>query len=520
MNYAVLKGAAYALIHAPDMVIHNGATQTVERQVNPDSEYLKKIKGHLRSYQDAVNYAPNQTYIGNIHPAELKKLAKDGSFLGVDVKGVRDGRLGDIMPEDEFIFMMKICDAFDLVILEDGFSKSAKEVYVKRELKYKSDEDVQKEVSRVKDGGLLADIQKFVNEEHAEGLYFNEKLVGCVKRAHDIDVNLNSHVMFENLVAKASGVVAFKELIRKNNIDAASIDLVIECSEEACGDMNQRGGGNFAKSIAEMAGAINATGFDIRGFCAAPAHTLVTAASLVKAGTYKNVVMVAGGASAKLGMNGKSHVTKNLPILEDVLGAFAALISENDGVSPILRTDLVGRHTVSAGSAPQAVMNALIVEPLNKASLKVTDVDRYSVEMQNPDVTKPAGAGDVPEANYKMIAAIGVKEGHIERADLMKFVEEHGMVGWAPTQGHIPSGAPYFGFAIEDFKSGKINRAMVVGKGSLFLGRMTNLFDGISIVLEKNSGEISSGASGASKEEINKLIAIAMRDFSQKILSE
>ena len=32
---------------------------------------------------------------------------------------------------------------------------------------------------------------------------------------------------------------------------------------------------------------------------------------------------------------------------------------------------------------------------------------------------------------------------------------------------------------------GKISNAMIVGKGSLFLGRMTNLFDGVSIVMEK-----------------------------------
>lgn len=41
----------------------------------------------------------------------------------------------------------------------------------------------------------------------------------------------------------------------------------------------------------------------------------------------------------------------------------------------------------------------------------MTDIDKYSPEMQNPDITKPAGAGDVPEANYKMIAALAVKKG-------------------------------------------------------------------------------------------------------------
>ncbi len=42
MNYPVVKGTSYILVHAEDMVIHNGTTQTTERVINPDSEYLKK----------------------------------------------------------------------------------------------------------------------------------------------------------------------------------------------------------------------------------------------------------------------------------------------------------------------------------------------------------------------------------------------------------------------------------------------------------------------------------------------
>ena len=69
--------------------------------------------------------------------------------------------------------------------------------------------------------------------------------------------------------------------------------------------------------------------------------------------------------------------------------------------------------------------------------MKVTDIDKFSPEMQNPDITKPAGAGDVPLANYKMIAALAVKRGDIQRTEINDFVEKHGLVGWAPTQGHI-----------------------------------------------------------------------------------
>ena len=218
-------------------------------------------------------------------------------------------------------------------------------------------------------------------------------------------------------------------------------------------------------------------------------------------------------------MNGKDHIKKGLPILEDCIGGFAALISENDGVNPVLRTDIVGRHTVGTGSSPQAVMSALVTAPLEKANLTVKDVDKYSAEMQNPDITKPAGAGDVPNANFKMIGALGVMKKQLEKAEINEFIENHGMEGWAPTQGHIPSGVPYLGFCREDLTSGELNRAMIIGKGSLFLGRMTNLFDGVSIVLERNSGKVEEN-SGVSKEEVKKLVAEAMRNFASSLIEE
>lgn len=509
MSYAVLKSVGYALIHTPEMVLHNGTTQTTEVLVNPNSEYIKNIRESYRSYEEVVNYAPNQVYIGNMTPDKLRELGD--SWINLDIKGERVGKYGEILPEDEFLIMMKVCDKFDLVMIEENFLSETLEKLKKNPIFYDSDQVTLK-------GDKLEEIEKLLSE-HNEGLYYNGKLVGCVKKAHDIDINLSAHTMLENTVVKTSGVVAFRHLIHKNGIDPSIVDYIIECSEEACGDMNQRGGGNFAKSIGELVGAINATGCDMRGFCAGPTHALINAASLVKAGTYENIVIVAGGATAKLGMNGKDHVKKGLPILEDVLGSFAILISKNDGYSPVIRTDLVGKHTVGTGSSPQAVMTSLIVDPLVKGGLKITDIDRYSVEMQNPDITKPAGAGDVPEGNYKMIGAIGVKKGDIEKKDLVEFINKHGMKGWAPTQGHIPSGVPYCGFAIEDLTKGNLNRAMIVGKGSLFLGRMTNLFDGVSVILERNNGEDDQKET-ISKDMINKMIAKAMREFAEKLGKE
>lgn len=512
MNYPVVKGTSYILVHAEDMVIHNGTTQSTERVINPDSEYLKKLPNHLRSFEEAVNYMPNQVYIGNMKPEDLREHKQPWYDKPLE-NASRNGKYGEIMPEDEFIGLIKIVDAFDLVKLTKEFTEEVKAKLEKHPL---INDDL---IAKLKTGDDLADVEKLINEQGAEALYLDNKVVGCVKRAHDVDANLTAHVLFENLVCKASGVLAGLNLVAKNDINPEDVEYVIECSEEACGDMNQRGGGNFAKSIAELVGFKNATGSDTRGFCAAPTHSLIVASSLVQAGTFKNVVVISGGSTAKLGMNGKNHVEKDMPVLEDMVGGFAVLIGENDGVNPILRTDLVGRHTVGTGSSPQAVMTSLVTEPLDKANLKITDIDKYSVEMQNPDITKPAGAGDVPNANYKMIGALGVMRKDLERSQIKDFIEKHGMEGWAPTQGHIPSGVPFLGFAREDILEDKMNRAMIIGKGSLFLGRMTNLFDGVSIVVEKNPGKVDE-EKGVSEEEVRTLVAEAMRDFASHLLKD
>ena len=508
---SVIKGAGYVLVHTPEMVVYNGTTQTTERVVNPESEYLKELRDHLRSYDTCVNYWPNQVYIGNATPDDLAQV-EFPYYDKVKEGAERYGKYGEIMPEDEFLLLAQACDMFEVVMLEKGFVAATKE-------KFAADPIITDDiVEKVIEGFEIS--EHFVNEEHAEGLYHENKLVGCVKRAHDIDANLSAHVMHENIMSKASSVLALLYGVRNAGIEKTDVEYVIDCAEEACGDMNQRGGGNFAKAAAEVAGLLNATGSDSRGFCAGPSHALIEAAALVKSGAYKCVAVTAGGCTAKLGMNGKDHVKKGLPILEDAIAGFSVLVSADDGVSPQIRTDIIGRHTIGTGSAPQNVIGSLVADPLERAGLLMTDIDKYSPEMQNPDITKPAGAGDVPEANYKMIAALAVKKGQIARTDIANFVKEHGMTGWAPTQGHIPSGVPYIGPLREEVLAGETKRAMIIGKGSLFLGRMTNLFDGVSFVIHGNTKAQEEAAAGVSEDEVKGLIAKAMKEFAATLIAE
>lgn len=512
--YPVFKKAGFTLAYAPNLMRTAGSTFVVEHLNNPDGDFLKNFESHVRSYEEVVNYLPNQIYIGNERTEALvdKKLP----FSDIEYKdGKVEGKHGFIINEKELFILLRLVDEFDLVYLSEEFVNENFEDFKKRF------PELENEFHKVK-GSDLAHAQELIDSKHAEPLNMDGKLVGYVRAAHESDQNLSAEYMLENLAVKATGAISGLEVIREG-IDKDSIDYVVECSEEACGDVNQRGGGNFAKSIAEVLQLGNATGSDTRGFCAAPIHSLIEASALVKSGVYKNVMVVAGGSTAKLGMNAKDHVKKGFPVLEDVVGGFAILISENDGVHPVLRTDIVGRHTVKTGSSPQAVISSLVSHSLEENGLKITDVDKYSVEMQNPDITKPAGAGNVPEANYKMIAALAVKQGELDRKELANFITEKGLVGWAPTQGHIPSGIPYAGHAIKDLTEGDYNRVMFVGKGSLFLGRMTNLFDGVSIVMERNDGKMedeSSVSSESEKDQIKKVIAESMRKLAENLLAE
>ena len=94
------------------------------------------------------------------------------------------------------------------------------------------------------------------------------------------------------------------------------------------------------------------------------------------------------------------------------------------------------------------------------------------------------------------------------------------MTGWAPTQGHIPSGVPYMGPLRDEVLAGETKRAMIIGKGSLFLGRMTNLFDGVSFVVQANDGSSNNDMAGIDEAAVKTMIGQAMREFAKGLLGE
>jgi hypothetical protein len=91
------------------------------------------------------------------------------------------------------------------------------------------------------------------------------------------------------------------------------------------------------------------------------------------------------------------------------------------------------------------------------------DPDRHATEMHNPEVTEPAGSGDVPAGNYRLIGALGALRGEIAREAKADFIAAHGLLGYAPTQGHIASAVCYLAHALPAMRAGTVKRASSAG---------------------------------------------------------
>ena len=473
----VIKDVSYVLVNVPDFVRYGSKPS---RDISGNHDLLKEVQSHLRSYEEAVNYPPHQVFIGNKYPDQLNDIPKP--WYEHPVKdGKRNGPFGEIMPEEEFYGWMKIADDFDLLWLDPHFMDQMRDKFAAHPF------IGEPQVKKLGEGKAPEKIMEIIEQGAALPVYFQGKRVGSLRRDHDEDDTLKSEILMENLMAKASGSLAMFHLFKRAGVAPEAIDFVLDCTETAIGDRYNRGGGSLSKAMAEMCGCVNATGNDIRAFCCAPNHAIINAAGMVASGIFNNVVVAGGGCLAKVGMKYTAHLKHNMPILEDVIAAIALLITNDDGVSPVIRLDSIGKHDVGAGSAQQSIMTSLIIKPLNRLGMKMTEIDKYATEMHNPEITLPAGSGDTPSTNYRIMASLAALNKQIDKTEIEKFVKERGMPGFAPTQGHVPSAVPFLGHALEAMKKGRMKRAMFVAKGSLFLGRMSQLSDGLSFLLEANS---------------------------------
>ncbi len=461
----VVRGVACVLVHTPGLVRHGSKPSRELAAGGAESPLWQNVQDHLRSFDRAVVYPPNQAFIGNLRPEALFDIPRPW-WCALPREGSNaTGPFGEILREEAFWGLLRLADDFELVHLDE-----------------RTDADLGKLAHSEPAETVAAEACRPGNLALHDG---QGQLVGYVVPGHAGDTSQSAGILLENLAAKASGALALRHLLRQTGTPSAKVDYVLGCGEEAVGDRYQRGGGSLSKAMAEMARLSNATGADVKAFCCAPVHATVLGGALVQAGVHDTVVVVGGGSLAKLGMKFQGALSHDMPILEDTLAALAIELGPDDGSGdPHVRLDVVGKHDVGVGAAPRALYEALVLKPLTSAGLRIPDVDRYAVELHNPEITEAGGSGNVARTNYRTIASLAVLNGQLPRDGIDAFERDHGMPGYVPTQGHIPAALPYLAHARQAMRDGQMQRAMFVAKGSLFLGKMTNLADGMSVLIE------------------------------------
>ena len=468
------------MAHTPGLV-HYGSKPT--REIERDGAEWDSIRASLRSFSDAVAYAPHQVLLGNHTPESLNDVPEPW-YENPLPDAPRTGPHGEIVSEEEYYGLLKVADDFDLLWLEEEFAVHVRGLLERHPL------ITEKDIERIQGVHISVIDEKLANgNNEARPLFLQSgETIGLVRTDYVEDAALTPDILLENLTVKASATMALRSVLKESGTLPESLQYVIGSGEEAIGDRYNRGGGNLAKTVAETAGCIDATGSDVKAFCCAPVHAMVVAGGLISSTVFPNIAVVGGCSLAKLGMKYRGHLAKGIPVMEDVLVGFAILMGPDDGKSPILRLDSVGRHSVGAGSVQQKIMQELIQEPLERMGLGFEDIGKYATEMHNPEITDTAGSGNVPQTNYRLIAAIAALRGDIPRGKESRdsFVAKHGMPGFSPTQGHVASAIPYMAHAMDSLRAKDYRYAMFLAKGSLFLGRMTHLSDGESFVLETN----------------------------------
>src|SRR4030095_7045752 len=180
LEQPVIRGVRFFLAHTPGLVRYGSKPS---RDLTRDATIAEAITAHLRPYEAAMAYPPNQAFLGHIHPDMLASIPQP--WFATTALGARWSAHGEIMPEEEFYGVLKICDAFDLVRLEASFVEEARAALSPHPLLTPVD------LERLGTGFPEADIvTQCGGSTPALPLYLrNGRLIGCMQAAHEEDAS-------------------------------------------------------------------------------------------------------------------------------------------------------------------------------------------------------------------------------------------------------------------------------------------------------------------------------------------
>ena len=95
----VIRNFSCCLVHVPDFVCHGSKPR---REIRKKPQVEQEIAAALRSYEKAVWYPPNQTFVGNITPDELAEIPRPWFEVPQSLEKIalqKQGRFGEILDQ-------------------------------------------------------------------------------------------------------------------------------------------------------------------------------------------------------------------------------------------------------------------------------------------------------------------------------------------------------------------------------------------------------------------------------------
>ena len=235
-----IRAISCVLAHTPGLLRY-GSKPT--RELAKDPALIDNMQRHLRSFEDAVAYPPNQVYIGN-HAPEWLWDVPDPHWRHGDEGARAEGPAGVIVGEDAFWGLLRASDEFGLIDVERSVLERSRTLLSHTGLF--TDAELERVV---RPASATSSSEGALSLHAADGT-----VVGRIANGYPGDTTQTADILLENFACKATGALALKQLLRQVDMAPGEVEYVLGCGEEAVGDRYQRGGGNMAKAIAEMAG--------------------------------------------------------------------------------------------------------------------------------------------------------------------------------------------------------------------------------------------------------------------------
>src|SRR5512138_2557081 len=191
----VVRAVSLVLAHAPSFVRLGSKPLRVLREVKQPIDYLQP---HLRDWDAALAYAPNQVFIGNLGVDDLATWPTPWHLHSVP-GARRFGPDGEIMPETELLGLLAACDGFDLLALDRNVAEQARTAFEAHPVIGGTSGRPQMPA------GVTAGVLAERIERHGATplLGADGRLLGAMLPAHDEDDTLSGQVLLENLACKA-----------------------------------------------------------------------------------------------------------------------------------------------------------------------------------------------------------------------------------------------------------------------------------------------------------------------------